>query len=168
MRIQGEPYYMVRTTDNRLLISAETMQLRSQPFTADSLMNLVVKAYPNVPILESQLLTHYDSYYYSQEGALPLPVLRVKFGDRDRTWFYLDPETSQLMRSTHRLGRINRWIYHGLHSLDFSFWYYDRPAWDAGMIALSLGGAATSIIGACLGIRRLRRGARRMTISDAG
>src|SRR5262249_43132543 len=74
-RIQGEPYYVVRTAEKRLLLSAKTAQLRKEPFTVDSLMSLVAKAYPNIPILESQLLKNYDSYYYSQEVDLPLPVL---------------------------------------------------------------------------------------------
>ena len=34
-----------------------------------------------MPIVESESLSEYDSYCYSQDGARTLPVLRVKFGD---------------------------------------------------------------------------------------
>jgi hypothetical protein len=103
------------------------------------------------------MLTTYDSYYYSRDGLAPLPVLRVKLGDRDRTWLYIDPRMSQLVGRVHRLDRVERWLYNGLHSLDFSFWYYKRPLWDIGMILLSLGGLATSAIGLFLGVKRVVR-----------
>ena len=106
------------------------------------------------------MLTTYDSYYYSRDGLAPLPVLRVKLDDPDRTWLYIDPRMSQLVGRVHRLDRAERWLYNGLHSLDFSFWYYRRPLWDVGMILLSLGGLTTSAIGLCLGLKRVVRGLR--------
>ncbi len=57
----------------------------------------------------------------------------------------------------HRYSRIERWLYNGLHSLDFEFWYSKRPLWDIGMIVLCLGGLATSALGCYLGIKRLVR-----------
>ncbi|MDE2903360.1 MAG: hypothetical protein OXP73_10075, partial [Chloroflexota bacterium] len=59
--------------------------------------------------------------------------------------------------STHRLGRVERWLFNGLHSLDFAFWYDRRPLWDIGVIALSIGGLASSGIGLWLGCGRIRR-----------
>ena len=67
---------------------------------------------------------------------------------------------SQLVGRVHRLDRAERWLYNGLHSLDFSFWYYQRPLWDVGMILLSLGGLTTSAIGLFLGLKRIVRGLR--------
>ena len=123
-------------------------------------------AVPDAQIADSQLLTEYDSYYYSRGRQTPLPVLRVKFDDPAQTWFYIDPEMSQLLSQVPRLARVERWLYNGLHSLDFSFWYQKRPLWDIGMILLSLGGLASSGIGLYLGVKRLRRGAR--TVRRAG
>jgi hypothetical protein len=82
----------------------------------------------------------------------------VKFADPDQTWVYVDPEVSQVVARIHKLDRVERWIYNGLHSLDFSFWYNRRPLWDIGVLTLMLGGLASSAIGLWLGIRRLRRG----------
>ena len=59
--------------------------------------------------------------------------------------------------STHRLGRVERWLFNGLHSLDFGFWYDRRPLWDIGLIVLSLGGVASSGIGLWIGWGRVRR-----------
>ena len=89
----------------------------------------------------------------------------MKFADPDRTWVYVDPEVSQVVARIHKLDRVERWIYNGLHSLDFSFWYNRRPLWDIGVLTLMLGGLASSAIGLWLGIRRLRRGVKDVTRS---
>jgi hypothetical protein len=59
-----------------------------------------------------------------------------------------------------RLSRVERWLYNGLHSLDFAFWYTKRPLWDIVMIVLLVGGLTSAILGTWMGIKRLRRGAR--------
>ena len=94
-------------------------------------------------------------------------MLRVKFGDPARTWVYIDPEVNQIVGQVQRNNRIERWLYNGLHSLDFSFWYYKRPLWDIGVILLSLGGAALSGIGVMMGFRRIVRAAKRSVISPS-
>jgi hypothetical protein len=188
VRIQDEHYYVVRRAPDgpgsgerrerlhqpynvtygspgpaeqgRLLVAARTLEARRQPFSTESLMTRLRSAIPGVPVVEEQLLTDYDSYYYSRARQAPLPVLRVKFADPAQTWFYVDPETSRVLAQVHRLNRLERWLYNGLHSLDFSFWYNRRPWWDIGTIALLLGGLASSGIGLFLGIKRLWRGVR--------
>jgi hypothetical protein len=54
-------------------------------------------------------------------------------------------------------GGVERWLYNGLHTLDFSFWYNKRPLSDIGMIVLLLGGLASTSMGVVLAIKRLRR-----------
>ncbi|HET9359015.1 MAG TPA: hypothetical protein VFO58_04660, partial [Vicinamibacterales bacterium] len=83
----------------------------------------------------------------------------VKLADPESTWLYIDPRMSRLVGRVHRLDRVERWLYNGLHSLDFSFWYYRRPLWDVGMILLSLGGLASSTVGIMMGLKRVLRGA---------
>ena len=90
---------------------------------------------------------------------LSVPVVKVELGGPDATWFYIDPATSQIITRYTRRERVQRWIYNGLHSLDFSFWY-DSPLWDVGVIVLCLGGAALSAIGVVIGFKRLTRGAK--------
>jgi len=189
-RIQGDPYYvarlsaepgstpvngrvnqeytvMGRTEPNTVLVSASPLQVRHEPFSTESLMNRLKSEVPDVPILESVMLSGYDSYYYSRDMAAPLPVLRVKFGDPDQTWVYIDPRRSQLVAQIHRLDRVERWIYNGFHSLDFAFWYYS-PIWEWGVIGLSLGGVASSFIGMYVGFKRVWRGTKRTVRSLAG
>jgi hypothetical protein len=191
-RIQDDPYYVVRpgadplqasarrerlhqpynvtgrSDGERLLVAAQSLEVRGEPFSVDSLMARLKSAVPDVPVVEAQLLSDYDNYYYSRGRQTPLPILRVKFDDPDRTWVYVDPEMSQVVARIHRLDRVERWLYNGLHSLDFSFWYNRRPLWDIGVILLSLGGLASSGIGFFLGIKRLRRGLTRVVKTAAG
>jgi hypothetical protein len=141
------------------MVSADTLDVRGQPMPVDAMMTRLGEALPDVPVVEHELLTEYDDYYYSRGGLTPLPVLRVKFGDPAETWLYADPDKGQVLATVHRLNRVERWLYSGLHTLDFKFWYNQRPLWDIVMIVLLLGGLMSSSIGVFLGFRRLARGA---------
>jgi hypothetical protein len=158
LRIQGEPYY-VRRIDSAepRLVSATSAQIRRELFSTESLMARVKQGNPDVAIAESTLLSDYDAYYHPTERKLPLPVLRVKFADPDATWFYIDPHMSSVVSRFTRRERLQRWIYHGLHSLDFNFWYYQGPMWTAAMVTLNAGGALLSVIGVIIAVKRVRR-----------
>jgi hypothetical protein len=88
---------------------------------------------------------------------LSLPVLRVKFDDPAESWIYVDPVRGDVLSIIHKYSRVERWLYNGLHSLDFAFWYHKRPLWDVAVILLLCGGLATSLLGLYLGLRRLGR-----------
>jgi hypothetical protein len=115
------------------------------------------EAMPTAAIADVAWLDEYDAYYYDRERELPLPVLRVRYVDNARTWLYIDAARGAIVRKEERLTRVNRWLYHGLHSLDFPFLYRRRPLWDLVVIALSLGGLSSAITAALPGWRRLRR-----------
>lgn len=164
LTIQGDAYYRIRTgAPDPLLVSASSLRIRKEPFTTESVVQRLTSPNPKVKVTETTLMRDYDSYYYSFNRKAPLPVLRVKFDDPDSTWFYVDPRMSEIVGRAHRRERIQRWIYHGLHSLDFSFWYYSRPVWDIGMIGLSLGGIALSSIGVVISWKRVARAVVRKT-----
>jgi hypothetical protein len=163
-----QPYYITgRAENDRLMVRASTLQVRPEPFSVESLVARLHAAVPDVPIVEHQLLANYDSYYYSRQGLTPLPVLRVKFADPGETWFYIDPSNSTMLSQVTRLSRVERWLYNGLHSLDFPLFYDARPAWDIVMIVLLLGGLASSSIGLGLGFSRLARAVRRLGPFDS-
>src|SRR5262245_52071275 len=154
-----QPYPITgRAEPQHMLVDARTLTARTEPFPTDALLARLRAAAPDASIVTHELLADYDAYYYSRNRQAALPVLRVKFDDPLETWVYVDPELGQIVASIHRLHRIERWLYNGLHSLDFGFWYNRRPLWDIGMIVLSLGALVTSTIGFWLGLRRLRRG----------
>src|ERR1051326_8976720 len=163
VRIQGMPHYVVRSDSaGPLLVSAVSSVFRPEPFSTESLLSRVKQGNPEVPIAEAAVLSNYDSYYHPTERKPPLPVLRVKFADPDATWFYIDPQLSQVVTRFTRRERVQRWIYHGLHSLDFNFWYYQGWVWQTAMVVLNAGGAVLSVIGVVLAIRRVTRGIKRI------
>jgi len=157
LRIQGDAYYAVKSNSpSPVLLTAEPLSIREGVFSTESLVGKAKQANPDIPIAEVTELSGYDSYYYSRDREAPLPVVRLKFDDPDKTWFYIDPKLGRILARYQKRERLQRWIYHGLHSLDFSFWYYSRPAWDIGVIVLCIGGAVLSAIGVFISIRRLR------------
>lgn len=124
-------------------------------FDEDALV-ATLAANVDAAVTEVALLSAYDDYYYSRGGQLPLPALRVKFDDPAESWVYVDPQRSELLTMVTRASRIERWFYNGLHSLDFAFWYHQRPLWDIGVIVLLLGGLCTSLLGLYFGLRRVK------------
>ena len=100
--------------------------------------DLARTAMPDVQVQDSEWLQQYDGYYYDPRGSLSLPVLRVRYADDQGTWLYLDPERGKVVLRSVRISRRERWLYQGLHSLDFPFLYFRRPLWDFVATALSI------------------------------
>ncbi|MEM6413461.1 MAG: PepSY-associated TM helix domain-containing protein [Pseudomonadota bacterium] len=117
---------------------------------------------PDATILEKKILSAYDEYYYARhERYKPLPIMRVKFDDESNTWFHIDGVTGQVLSRSTKTDRIKRWLYNGLHSLDFRILVTNRPLWDIIVIILSLLGIGFSLTGVVIGWRRLKiKGAR--------
>ena len=109
-------------------------------------------------ISESQLLTQYDSYYLDRTRERPLPILKVRVDDSVHSTIYIDQRTARVV-ATHsdQSSFINRWLYHGLHSLNFPWLYNHRPAWDIVVLFLMLGGLTLCVTSVILGYQLLWR-----------
>jgi hypothetical protein len=125
--------------------------------SADVLLGRIRQSAPDLAVASAEELREYDAYYYDRDGEAPLPVFRFKLADPENTWLYIDQQRGELLAQFSRRQRLQRWLYQGLHSLDFPFLYNRRPLWDIVVIALCTGGAALSAIGVLLSIRRVRR-----------
>lgn len=124
---------------------------------ADALLAIARRANPGTTMVEAAWLDRYDAYYYDRDRVLPLPVLRARYDDAVETWLYFDPTKGAVVQKEERRSRLERWLYHGLHSLDFPFLYDKRPLWDVVLIVLSLGGIVLSVTTLLPAWRRLRR-----------
>lgn len=152
-----QPYYINgQSAAQSLLINADTGR-RQTGFPVPTLMARLESAVTDAAVTDFEVLPAYDDYYYSRQGQLPLPVLRVKFDDPARSWLYIDPARGEALALVHKYSRVERWLFSGLHSLDFAFWYHKRPLWDLGVILLLCGGLGISLLGFYLGVRRLWR-----------
>ena len=169
LRIDGGAYYHARLArgpaapagaggPERLLLEAGTLAPRRSTVDTGELAGRLRAALPAAPMTDAVRLDEYDAYYYGRgAGRPPLPVVRVRFADPMRTWIYVDATTARIVHTVNRYGRLERWLFNGLHSLDFAFWYDRRPLWDVGLIVLMLGGLASTGIGVWLGAGRVRR-----------
>ena len=137
-----QPYLVGGRVDpERLIVSSATLEPRSEPFGTGDIVARVRAAVTTAPIADAELLTDYDSYYYSRRAQTPLPVVRIKFADPAQTWLYIDPELNQQLASIPKYARLERWLYNGLHSFDVGY-LYKRPLWDIVMLVLLVGGSS--------------------------
>ncbi len=96
-------------------------------------------------------IDRYDAYYLDRTRKLPLPVWLVELNDSVHSRFYVDGSTMQIVGSYSSDQWAERWLYHGLHSINFPWLYNHRPAWDIVVITLMIGGAALSITSVIIG-----------------
>ena len=136
----------------------------SPEFDAEGIQRAMAKAGPG-ELAEAQRLDAYDRYYIDRHHRKPLPVLRVRFEDRDHSVYYVDLKTAQVIESYDARLRVSRWLYHGLHSIDLPWLYRYRPAWDIAVLTLMLGGGALSVTSVIIGWRRLRKRIRSISAS---
>jgi uncharacterized iron-regulated membrane protein len=126
----------------------------------DELFEAAGRLLPDAGMTTRLRLSQFDAYWYAHHNERALPVLRVGFDDAAGTWFHIDPRNGDILGRTDSSRRTYRWLYNGLHSLDFPLLLRYRPAWDIVTVLLSLIGMIVSISGIVIGWRRLRRGSR--------
>jgi hypothetical protein len=109
----------------------------------------LVRAAAGTSLAEVRVLEDYDAYYLDRHRERPLPVVLAVLNDVARTRYYIDPRTASIVGSYSARGWVDRWLYHGLHSLDFPWLYRYRPLWDIVVLTLLVGGnvlCATSLV----------------------
>jgi hypothetical protein len=154
----GQPVYLATAAAGHTRI----IPVRGQPvaeFDQARILDVVTKAVQPVAVAESGLLTQYDKYYLDKNHQRPLPVLYVQLKDETNSRYYIDPKTAKVVGShtSTKQAWITRWLYHGLHSMNFPWLYNHRPAWDVAVLALMLGGTYLCVTSVIIGFQLLRR-----------
>ncbi len=109
------------------------------------------------PAADVSVLTQYDRYYLDRRRQRPLPVILVTLNDQAGTRYYIDPQTATVVGSYDSTAWVNRWLYNGLHSLNFPWLYNYRPLWDIVVITFMLGGTALCVTSLILAWRVIGR-----------
>lgn len=118
---------------------------------------MAARAKPGAPIVEQGLIHAGDSYYYGHHNdPAHFPVWRVIYGDPESTRLYLDPRTGELAGFVDVGSRGFRWWHLALHRLDLPG-LRERPLWDLVTLPLLAGVSLVCLLGAWMGVRRLRR-----------
>jgi hypothetical protein len=152
------PFYRVQDQEaHTLLLTADHGPAVKEGFTESELNAAASAAMPGARVQDAVWLTQYDGYYYDRAGERPLPVLRVKYADADESWLYLSARDGGLLLRETASGRRVRWLYHGLHSLDFPGFYQAGWIWYAAVLTLCVGGLLLSMTSVIVGWRFLRK-----------
>lgn len=159
MHYDRHPFYRTTLSDGQVRLLSATGDVSAPRPDSSAMLERVTQLMPQARVLDARVMTAFDNYYYTRKpenGSRPLPVIRVRFDDAQRTWFHLNPTTGEVMeRSTH-INRLYRWLFNGLHSFDWLWLWERRPLWDIVVITFSLGGLSLSLLGLFGAVRRLR------------
>ena len=152
------PFYRMQGADGAVrLVAADRERAVRSGFSEAELLVAARGAMPGDAIQETAWLTTYDSYYYDRASERPLPVLRVKYADASGTWLYLAARDGAVLQRETAHGRPIRWLYRGLHSLDFPGLYQAGRLWDVTVVTLCAGGLLLSMTSVIVGWRLLRK-----------
>jgi hypothetical protein len=99
------------------------------------------------------LLESGDAYYYPThfEPDLAFPILRTRFTSGLVT--YVSPRSLRVVRRYSSAGAGYRWLYHGLHSLDFPGLYRRSWLWHPLIVTALLGGSLLAASGLWVSLR---------------
>jgi hypothetical protein len=123
----------------------------------DVIVNAAKRAAAPFSIAAVRSVKEYEAYYVDRQDEKPLPVICIQLNDPGASTYYIDPRTGRVVQSYGSRSRWNRWLYHGLHSMDVPWLYARRPAWDIVVMAFMLGGTALSVTSILIGWKVVRR-----------
>jgi hypothetical protein len=126
-------------------------------FDEQRIIDVVTRAAQPDSIEETRMIGQYDAYYLDRRRESPLPVILATLADAEQTRYYIDPKTARVVGSYGSRDWVSRWLYHGLHSLDFPWLYNYRPLWDIVVITFMIGGTALCVTSLILAWRVLGR-----------
>jgi hypothetical protein len=151
----SEPVYLATGARGETRV----IRMRGEPlasFDTKRILNVVTSV---SRVAEARLIPQYDAYYLDRTGQRPLPVLFVQLSDEAHSRYYIDPKTARVVGSYRSSTEswVNRWMYHGLHSINFPWLYNYRPAWDILVLTLMLGGTSLCVTSVIIGFQLVRR-----------
>ncbi len=152
----GEPVYVATLAGGDTRIVPVAGSPRAE-FDRGRLSELVKAAASPATVAEIGVIDHYDTYYLDRQRLRPLPVILAQLNDEGHTRLYIDPKTARVAGVYNSQGWVGRWLYHGLHSLDFPWLYSHRPLWDILVIVFMLGGTGLCVTSLVLAWRVIGR-----------
>ena len=151
----GKALYLASGAGQQVIVPVD-----GNPASAVSRERLLEIVHTNAPaagIAAVSELTAYDAYYLDRTRERILPVLRVSLNDGDHTRYYIDPRLGRIVGTYSSREWSERWLYHGLHSLNFPWLYNYRPLWDVVVLGLMLAGCWLCVTSVILGWQVLAR-----------
>jgi hypothetical protein len=153
--VAGEPLFIATLGrgDTRILTPGGELQTE---FDRRRIVDIVKAAEP-AGLADIRELNQYDRYYLDRRRQSPLPVILARLNDAEQTRYYIDPRTVRIVGAYSSRSWVSRWLYHGLHSLDFPWLYNYRPMWDVVVIVFMAGGTGLGVTALILAWKVARR-----------
>lgn len=156
-QIQNTPYLSLKMSSADSEIQFHSSSAQNASVNLLALINEAIPALlPSANLESIEVVNEADNYYYSRHNNYrPFPVYRAKFNDSESTWYHIDVGSGEIVNRVTDASRRERWLFNGLHSLDFQFLLRNRPIWDILLILLCLLGFVFSLTAVVIGWRRL-------------
>lgn len=152
----GAPMYLASLDGDETRVIP--LQGAPQPeFDRNRIMEMVRRQPGKFQPVEVSVIESYDRYYLDRLHRAPLPVILARYSDPEQTRIYIDPKTARVVTGYRSGDWMERWLYHGLHSLNFPWLYNYRPLWDIVVITFMAGGTALCVTSLILAWRVLGR-----------
>jgi uncharacterized iron-regulated membrane protein len=152
----GKTFVMTRNAkEQKLFEPINSTYLSSAKIKENEVVNAVKEAWPRSKVQKTEKPGESDIYGNLREGSLPSNTLRVVLADPLQTWVHVDMESGQIVSVMDKSRRQYRWLFNGLHSLDFPGLANHRPAWDVVIFLLLSLGFLFCVTGVVIGMKRL-------------
>jgi hypothetical protein len=151
--LDGRLYWLVTRRDGE----AERIDAagHAAPLSVADLADAAGRISVGAGVAEQGMIESEDAYFLRGDEPRRLPIYRVILSDPDNTRYYLDPLSGSVLQRIDANGRWHRWLFGGLHRIDFTSWMRARPTWDIIVLFLMSGGLALAITGFYLALRRV-------------
>ncbi|HNP30904.1 MAG TPA: PepSY domain-containing protein [Nitrospirales bacterium] len=155
--VGGKLLLLGKGTESQLYASRGARGFVPSRLTKRELVSAVRRAWPGLNVRLVEEVQPDDRYGHLRESHLPKQTLRVILDDPAQTWVHIDMQTGMIVSVMDKSRRMYRWLFNGLHSLDFPGLVDHRPLWDVLMLSLLMLGAIFSMTSVVLGWRRMLR-----------
>lgn len=153
---QDIPLYRLKTGNETVTLDASADTVVPFHITEEMIYAAIKRLTRDTIPYTVTKMDEYDNYYISRRRPLPLPAYKVMLDNEAKDCYYYNLESFQPMHYDTN-GRWKRWLYRGLHTLDFKF-LVERPVlWTIVIWTLLLGGATVSFTGIILSVKYIIR-----------
>ena len=148
----GGLFAVCRDATRTRVIDLSAAPLRASERLSAERMRALLAAFPGAQLGAYEAP---DDYYYpTHSQPIALPYLRLDLHDECASTFYLDPARVSVVEHMTRRKRLERWLYHGLHSFDLPQFYARRGLWRGALIGAMAVGVTLSALGLWMPLRR--------------
>ena len=155
--LDEQPLLVARTREESELMLIGPSRIADQSYLISAAESAVSQAWPDNTIKNSYLVPADDIYGHLREGSVGDRTLRLVLSDVDETWVHVNLNDGHLVSVMDYSRRMYRWLFNGIHSLDFPGLVNSRPLWDVLMIFLMAVGFIFSLTGIVIAYRRVAR-----------